>query len=400
MLCLKEKPPGFSFICQDVPLHKHNLKDDANPGGFFIEYQNRYMKKICLVIHSLGIGGMERVMSQLAINFSERENTVVHLVLIGIKRDIAYELPASVQIHRPHFEFNNSRRTVDTLRTIRFLRSEVKDIDPDVILSFGEMWNNLVLLSLYGFKYPVYISDRSQPDKDLGKLHNYLKKKLYPKAAGVIAQTETAKSICLSRGLNKNVKVIGNPIREIKSNGEIEKENIILTVGRLIRTKHIDQLIKMFTEINQPGWKLVIVGGDAKKLTLSEDLRRLISELDTEDSVFLEGEQRDIDKYYNRSKIFAFTSSSEGFPNVVGEALSAGLPVISYDCVAGPSDMIAHGENGYLIPLYDQKEFKNKLKLLMTDDQLRRECSLNSKSKIKKFNIDDISNQVFKFILR
>jgi glycosyltransferase involved in cell wall biosynthesis len=66
------------------------------------------------------------------------------------------------------------------------------------------------------------------------------------------------------------------------------------------------------------------------------------------DKVFLEGEQKEIDPWYHRAKLFAFTSSSEGYPNVVGEALSAGLPVVAYDCIAGPSDMIDDGKTGIL----------------------------------------------------
>ena len=101
------------------------------------------------------------------------KKTEVHLVLIGIKREISYPLDESVIVHRPGFEFSNRRRTIDTLRTMAFIRSEVKTIDPDTILSFGEMWNNMVLLSLWGLSCPVYISDRSEPNKDLGKLHNF-----------------------------------------------------------------------------------------------------------------------------------------------------------------------------------------------------------------------------------
>src|SRR5699024_5164241 len=153
---------------------------------------------ICLIIHSLCIGGMERVMAQLANNFTEREDTEVHLVLIGRKREIAYKISDRVIVHKPRFEFNNARRTFNTFRTILFLRSKVIEISPDTVLSFGEEWNNLALLSLFGTEYPVFIADRSQPGKNLGRLNNYLRRKLYPTAAGYIAQTKTAENICLT----------------------------------------------------------------------------------------------------------------------------------------------------------------------------------------------------------
>lgn len=357
------------------------------------------MNKICLVIHSLGIGGMERVMSQLAESFSKRENTNVDIILIGKKREVVYSLPPSVNIHQPLFKFNVNRRTFDTLRTSWFLRKKVKEIDPDTVLSFGEYWNNLVLLSLLGLSNPVFISDRSEPGKDLGKIQNLLRDLLYPKAAGYIAQTEEAKEVCISKGWNNNIKVIGNPVRKILSNRQIKKENIVLSVGRLIKTKHFDQLIRMFVELNKPGWKLLIVGGDAKKLRLSKELDKMIQELGAVNSVFLEGEKKEIDTYYKKSKIFAFTSSSEGYPNVIGEALSAGLPVVSYDCVAGPSDMIKDGKNGYLVDLFDQVTFKEKLNLLMENKQLRENMGERASDIIEKRSPNQISNKFFSFIM-
>jgi glycosyltransferase involved in cell wall biosynthesis len=356
------------------------------------------MKKICLVIHSLGFGGMERVMAQLAGYFSVEKKAEVHLILIGRRREVRYDLPVSVNVHRPGFEFNNDRRRMGAVRTMLFLRNIIKEIDPDIVLSFGEYWNNLVLLSLRGLKYPVYISDRSQPEKNLGRVQNILRDTLYKKSAGIIAQTHAAKIVCIQKKWNQNVIVTGNPIRRINVGAPDEKENIVLTVGRLIPTKHTDRLIAMFAEVRQPGWKLVIVGGDAKKMNLSKKLSKQIDDLGLADHVILAGQQRDVESYYRKSKIFAFTSSSEGFPNVVGEALSAGLPVISYDCIAGPADMIEDYENGFLIPLFDEDAFKEKLKLLMTDERLRKKFSEKAAVSVGKFDVHKISEKIFRFI--
>jgi len=356
------------------------------------------MRKICLIIHSIGVGGMERVMRQLAISFSERNDTKIDLILIGRKREIIFSLPESIKIHRPSFNFDNKKRIRNTLKTILFLRKKVKEINPDRILSFGEYWNNLVLLTLYGLAYSIFISDRSEPGKDLGKFQNFLRNKLYPKARGYIAQTQEAKRVCLARAWNNNVKVIGNPIRKIDMNNEEKKENIVLSVGRLIKTKHFDQLIRMFVEIGNTDWKLVIVGGDSKKQNLLVELNQLVKDMGACGSVFLEGEQKNIDAYYNKSSIFAFSSSSEGFPNVIGEALSAGLPVVCYDNIAGPSDMIENGVNGFLVPANDVSQFKRKLSLLMMDEDLRNSMSEQSCKYIKHFNLESISSEYFTFL--
>lgn len=356
------------------------------------------MKRICLVIHALGIGGMERVMSQLAINFSQRQGALVDIILIGKNRNVVYSMPDEIAIHRPPFEFNNSRRILGTVKTMLFLRKKVKELNPDTVLSFGEYWNNLVLLSLVGLTYPVFISDRSEPDKDLGMVQNVLRNRLYPFASGYIAQTAAARDVCIAKGWNTNIQVIGNPIRQIRVGDWSEKERVILSVGRLIKTKHFDQLIRMFAEIIDSKWKLVIVGGDAKKQKLSKGLEEVIRSLGIEDRVVLAGRQVDINPYYHRSSIFAFTSSSEGFPNVIGEAMSAGLPVVAYDCVAGPSDMIVDGKNGFLVPLFDRVEFKKRLKQLMNDADLRKEMGHVGREQIQKYQVDRISDQFYAFI--
>ena len=101
-----------------------------------------------------------------------------------------------------------------------------------------------------------------------------------------------------------------------------------------------------------------------------------------------------------KSKIFAFTSSSEGFPNVIGEAMSAGLPVVAYDCIAGPSDMVIDGENGFLIPLFDQSSFKQRLSQLIKDESLRNKMGHCAKTSICRFGEEFITEQYYEVITR
>jgi GalNAc-alpha-(1->4)-GalNAc-alpha-(1->3)-diNAcBac-PP-undecaprenol alpha-1,4-N-acetyl-D-galactosaminyltransferase len=355
--------------------------------------------KICFVIQSLHPGGMERVMSELINQFATKENSELHLVLYGIKREIFYKLPPNISIHKPNFEFNNKFRLLSTIATIWALRKIVTKIEPTTILSFGELWNSFVLLALIGKSFPVYVSDRCQPDKSLGKFHNFLRKKLYPKATGIIAQTDIAKSIYLQQFNHNNIQVIGNPIRVINSEFNIPREKIVLSVGRLIITKHHDELIKLFVRINNPDWKLVIVGDDALKQNNMSRLQALIKELNAENQILLAGKQSDVDSYYLKSKIFAFTSSSEGFPNVIGEAQSAGLPVIAFDCIAGPSDLIENDKNGYLIPLFNYSQFEEKLRYLMENSVLIESMGDYARRSIKKFEAQIISEKFYNLIL-
>ncbi len=339
------------------------------------------------------------MMGELANHFSNKSNVEVHLILYGIKRDIFYPIPASVIVHRPLFIFDDSWRMISALRTLFFLRRKVKNIRPAAVLSFGEYWNSFVLLALYGLKFPLFVSDRSQPDKSLGMMHEKLRQWLYPKATGVIAQTAVAKKIHLTKYVHQNIAVIGNPIRSIINKDQISRENTVLMVGRLIASKQQDKLIEIFAKINRPDWKLVIVGYDHLKQENRYKLESLAQKLNIVKRVFFVGKQSNVDEFYLSSKIFAFTSISEGFPNSIGEAMSAGLPVIAFDCVAGPSEMIENGQNGFLIPLLDLDLFRMKLELLMDESALRERFGAQAQKTISRFSIESIGDQFFQFIM-
>lgn len=342
---------------------------------------------------------MERVMSELASHLSSKHDLEVHLVMYGIKPELFYSIPTNISIHRPYFTFNNKCRMWFTFRTMFFLRKKIKSIRPDSILSFGEYWNNLVLIALFGLKFPVFVSDRCQPDKSLGKIHNIIRRFLYSRTKGIIVQTKKAQEIYQKIIPGAKLYVIGNPIREIIIEDPDITENIVLSVGRLINSKHHDELIKLFIRIGAPGWKLVIVGGDAIKQHNLSKLQNLVRELNSEDRIELAGSRNDVDTFYSKSRIFAFTSSSEGFPNVIGEAMSAGLPVVAFDCIAGPSELIEDEVTGFLVPLFNYSLFEDRLRSLMNNETLRQVQGMNGKNKIMKFSIEAIGEQFYNTIL-
>ena len=343
---------------------------------------------------------MEKVVSILSNHLAKKKELDIHIILIGIKRDIFYEIDDKITIYKPSFIFNNNLRLLSTFKTIFYLRKQIKILNPDSIICFGEYWNNLFLLATFSLKYPIYIADRSTPFKDLGKIQNLLRKILYPTATGLILQTEKAKRIYKKQFKNLNIAVVGNPIIIIENKNNLKKENIVLMVGRLIDTKHQDRLIRIFSKINKHDWKLVLVGDDAIKQKNKGNLIKLIKKLNMKDRVILAGKQKDVKKYFLKSKIKAFTSSSEGFPNVIGEAMAAEMPVVAYDCIAGPSELIVDSKNGFLIPLFNDNLFQNKLEVLMEDEALRQKMGNNAKKFVKNFDSNKISNLFLKTILK
>lgn len=349
-------------------------------------------KKIALVIPSLHAGGMERVMSELANYFSEKDNIIVHLIILG-KSNKFYDISNNVIIHEPNFLFNNSYRLLYILKTMYFLRSTIKKIKPYSVLSFGEMYNSFVLIALKFLNCNIYVSDRSKPDKKWGRVHDFLRKKLYKNATGIISQTSYSKVFLQKITNNKNIVVIPNPVIS-QNEQKNERKNIILSVGRLIYSKRLDLLLKMFSEIENQDYELWIVGDGIEK----DNLVKLAHDLMISEKVIFWGARKDIHFFYKQAKIFAFTSVSEGFPNALLEALSFGLPSIAFDCIAGPSDLIIDGYNGFLITELDQKTYKEKLIELM-DDNVFVKLAKNTQKHAGEFDIEKIGQKYLDTLL-
>jgi glycosyltransferase involved in cell wall biosynthesis len=354
-------------------------------------------KRIVFIIPSLlAGGGAERVITELANYASLQTGLDVHLIILA-KTKMFYTVSENVTIHEPGFDYKKYSRIIFTLKSILFLRGKIAEIKPDAVLSFEEMYNSFVLLSTLFQPYKVFVSDRSKPDKDWGFLHNNLRKILYRTANGIIAQTEYARAFLRAQTGNRNIGVIGNPIRKVN---EVQaafhpKENIILNVGRLIKTKQQGLLMEFFSKMDYKNWKLYIVG-DGPEM---EALIKKRKELSLEQYVVFPGNISDVDDYYRRAKIFAFTSISEGYPNALGEAMTARMACLSFDCIAGPSDLIEHGVNGFLLGQDDHGTYIQKLQHLMLNEDLRRSIADRAYESIKQNDISIIGNQYLNFLL-
>lgn len=349
--------------------------------------------KICLVTPSFSSGGAERVLSQLAKHFAAMDQLEVTIVSL-IRAVKFYPLPPNVQFIEPTFEHKQYSRAAFTIKIYRHLRSYLKQSRPDIVVSFGGKYNSFVLLAARGLGIRTFVSERSRPNISYGKFLDRVNPYMYKKATGIIAQTGFAKNLMAKRTGHKNIISIPNPIPVIENTG-LKKENIILNVGRFIKSKNQSLLLEYFAAVREGDWKLVFLG-DGHYL---EATKQKAIELGIENWVSFPGVVQDVESYYAQSKIFAFTSVSEGFPNALGEALSASLGCISFNCVAGPADLIEDGVNGFLVEELNHEEYKRKLKRLMTDELLRHQFEAASQKHMEKFATEKICDQYLNFIL-
>lgn len=350
--------------------------------------------KVCLISHTMHMGGMERAMAGLANCFVKKPGLKIYLILL-LKMERYYPLNTDIEIIEPPFLLKSMPKWLYAIRTLFWLRGTIKRISPSTILSFGEYWNSFVLIATRGLNYPKYVSDRSNPLDNFRFFHEFLRKYLYKSATGIIAQTQSAAEILMQKTGNKNSLVVGNPIRNIHNKGE-NRGNIIISVGRLIPFKQHAKLIKLFDELKDPSWKLQILGDGP----LYDDLVKLINELGLESQVELLGSVKNVDDYLLKAKIFAFTSYYEGFPNALAEGMSAGLAPISFDCPAGPADLITDGKNGFLIPLNNDELFINRLKVLTSDEKLIEHFGSEARKFINNnYGESKVSDSILNFIL-
>ncbi|MBL0356321.1 MAG: glycosyltransferase [Chitinophagaceae bacterium] len=355
---------------------------------------NLLRPKIALILPSLVSGGMERVMSELAIYFSTQKHAEVHLVLLTAQ-DKFYPLPAEVIIHEPSFKHNSGNAIWSGIKTMAYLRKKINVLKPDSVLSFGETYNSFVLIGTLFTAHKIFVSDRSRPDKKWGRLHHFLRNIFYRRAAGIISQTTTARRIMEKRLTHRNIKVIGNPIKTLESNISTQRKNIVLTVGRMIKSKRHDLLIQLFHKTNNENWELHFLGDGPERTNLES----IVSSLGLKDKVIFLGTHKDIAPFYAQSKIFAFTSNSEGFPNAIGEAMSAGLAPVTFNFIAGANDLVTNNENGFLVEMGEEDEYIHQLNALMQDEALIRRFSNAAKESMKKFSTDIIAEEYYKFIL-
>lgn len=347
--------------------------------------------RIVLILPAIGSGGLERVITELANYFSGLKKTEVFLISL-MKGDLFYETNSKVTVIKPGFGIKEMPRFFYAIRLFIWVRYHIKNKRPDAVLSFGARFNSFIILTTLGLRTRTYISDRGQPGKSNGKFIDTINLILYPLSTGIIAQTSLAKEAIERKIHHKNITVIGNPVKRIEYSSD--KENIILNVGRFIESKQQDLLVTYFSRIRHYGYKLVFIG-EGKTMA---NVRKLVNELHLNSEVEFLTSIRNIEEYYKKSKIFAFVSRSEGYPNALGEAMSAGMACLSFDCKAGPCDLIEDGVSGFLIEENDHNSYISKLERLIKDENLQRSFGHAAIKKIQVNNPETIGNRYYMFI--
>lgn len=199
----------------------------------------------------------------------------------------------------------------------------------------------------------------------------------------------------------KNVIDIPNMVSfECSETSELKSKHAI-AVGRLDAQKSFDQLIRIWAVVNKRhgDWNLNIYGKGSDE----EKYRKLIAELNLTDAVHIFSPVKDIKNKYLNSSFLCLTSTFEGFGLVLTEAMACGLPVVSYDTLCGPRDLITDSVNGFLVPYGDEKKYVEAVLKLIENDQLRSNMGKNAKIGIYRLSVDNVMkewNHLFENLLQ
>lgn len=343
--------------------------------------------KIAFISGNLTNGGAQRVISVVASELAERGHDVS--LLLFCRGEEEYPLSDKVKVAAIRDSWEEYEK-VSGLERILLIRKYLKKLQPQAAIGFIEggyaLW-----LSSFGMNLKKVASVRTNPQVlfDMKGLRAILNKLWFRSADAVVVQTSRQLEMCKEMRWKKRV-IIANPVSDaalaVPSHDYTRPCQRIVMAGRLVEQKNYPMAITAMAQVckTHPEVKMDIFGQGL----LEEELQAQITELGLQDNVFLRGWTRDVLAEHAAGDLYVMSSDYEGMPNALMEAMAAGLPCISTDCPTGPEDLIADGENGYLVPVEDADALAQRILEVveMSADQ-RRELGENARQTLaEQFN--------------
>lgn len=346
-------------------------------------------------------GGMERVLLNKVRWLTEAGYEVVVVTTDQQGRKPFYEFPAGVRMIDLgiNYSLDNEKplleRIPSYLRKRRLHRRRLTDLlmreHADITVSLYpsessfipsikdgskkvlELHFNRYFRVQYGRKGLIGLIDRFRSSQD---------EKLARKFDSFVVLTEEDINYW---GKLPNITAIPNAALPMPLKSDCTAKRII-AVGRLDFQKGFDRLIDIWELVKKntasEGWRLDIFGQGEWR----EKLNAMIDEKGLSDSASVNAPTADIAREYAGSSILAMTSNYEGFPMVMIEGMSAGLPVVTFDYKCGPRDIITHGADGIIVRDGDLESFAEALLQLMADDERRQKMGRAATAVVDRYS--------------
>ncbi|HEB72744.1 MAG TPA: glycosyltransferase family 4 protein [Nitrospirae bacterium] len=360
--------------------------------------------KLAFTISTLSQGGAERVITNMANHWAGKGHEVTILTLSVSSINSFFKLDSSIKVvglAAGRSSKNPFEAVINNARRIFAIRKTLKTLAPDILISFMTETNILSIISTVGLSFPVIVSERANPkvypNSIIWKL---LRSVVYPIADKIILQSEASKDN-FSGIIKKKCAVIPNPVSYVKDSKQdfkvtIKQKKTIVSLGRLVEEKGYDLLLNAFSRIraHHNDWSLVIYGDGP----LRGQLEGAMDELKLSDAVQFPGITNDPTEALLKADLFVLSSTTEGFPNALCEAMACGLPVISFDCLYWPAEIIDNGKNGILVPTGDVNKLAEAMEALINDNDHRETLAKEARKITERLGADKIMEAWSKLI--
>jgi GalNAc-alpha-(1->4)-GalNAc-alpha-(1->3)-diNAcBac-PP-undecaprenol alpha-1,4-N-acetyl-D-galactosaminyltransferase len=350
--------------------------------------------KLLFFIGSMRGGGAERVMAVLTDELAKRGHEITLVVMSSYPS--FYKLNKDVKLIQFDNRVNNSLfgKIKYKLKSYFFIRQKIKKINPDVVIPFMYSLITPVLISSLFLNIPVIASEHITFDKEMSFRLRFKRLYLNKLADRVTVLTEHDFNYIGNRLRNKVVMPNPLPYKPIDEFSN-KREKIILAAGNINRYYHkgFDNLIKIWGKIanKYPEWKLLIAGGGNDENI--RKLRELANKYNVNSQFELLGRVKDLDKKLRESSIFVLSSRYEGFGMVLIEAMSQGCACISFDCTAGPREIINNDVDGILVEDQNMDDMTLALSDLIENEDKRERLATEAIKSVDRFSVKNITDK-------
>ena len=355
-------------------------------------------KKICFFSGDITrSGGTERVAVQLAnVLWKDQTYDICFVSLTEQQEEPFYPLHPDIRRYRLGEKWINPGPGYIPL--IGKLRKFLKKKQIDVIIDIDIVLDVLSIPAARRMKTKVVSWEHFNCEFEQQVLYRKLISKLTVHFADyiVVLTEEDKENYKRILGRKDRISAIYNMVTPMKYDEEVQRENWIVTVGRLTYQKGIDYLAKIAVSVlkEHRDWKWLILGdGEERNI-----LEQAILENGLEEKLILKGTVDNVEWYLNRAKLFVLTSRYEGFGMCLLEALQMKLPCVSFDIKIGPSEIIDNHQNGILILPFECEHMIREINNLIDNPDKLVELSSNTMVRFERYqdeNIQEMWKSIF-----